>query len=312
MRFFGPQAAPQSMKVSHVDFADGLPEIDLVSDVVIRAGQRSSFSGHGGTLRVGKWQVQVHRGGSLELVQLIVAESLFSSAVVIEGVATFANSTFVDCTARLNAVSEDGLESRGGAVSVLGGGKLGMQHCSMRRNKVREGSKCCGGALIVSASSAAELVDTELSSNIAIGGRIAATGGAVCVRDNSSMKLVRSTLAQNVADGSNGSSSSAYGGAVFIGDDSVGEVSESEIVENAAREALNFPTGGAFYVTNRARLVLTTSKVNRNVADGGGGYSHNPAGGAIYLYSSEGEIVNCDLLKNIVRGGKYANAGTNP
>ncbi len=50
----------------------------------------SSFSGHRGTLRVGKWQVQVHRGGSLELVQLIVAESLVSSAVVIEGVATFA------------------------------------------------------------------------------------------------------------------------------------------------------------------------------------------------------------------------------
>jgi hypothetical protein len=246
-------------------------------------------------------------------VQLIFAESLVSSAVVIEGVATFANSTFVDCTARLNAVSEDGLESRGGAISVLGGGKLGMQHCSMRWNKVRDGSKCCGGALIVSASSAAELVDTELKSNLAIGGRIAARGGAVCVRDNSSMKLLRSTLAQNVADGSKLSSSSANGGAVFIGDDSVGEVSESEIVENAAREALNFPTGGAFYVTNRARLVLTTSKVNHNVADGGGGgYSHNPAGGAIYLYLSEGEIVNCDLLKNIVRGGKFANAGTNP
>jgi hypothetical protein len=127
------------------------------------------------------------------------------------------------------------------------------------------------------------------------------------------MKLLRSTLAQNVADGSKLSSSSANGGAVFIGDDSVGEVSESEIVENAAREALNYPTGGAFYVTNGARLVLTTSKVNHNVADGGGGgYSHNPAGGAIYLYLSEGEIVNCDLLKNIVRGGKFANAGTNP
>jgi hypothetical protein len=182
----------------------------------------------------------------------------------------------------------------------------------MRRNKVRDGSKCCGGALIVSASSAAELVDTELSSNIAIGGRVAATGGAVCVCDNSSMKLLRSTLAQNVADGSNGSSSSAHGGAVFIGDDSVGEVSESEIVENVARDALDYPNGGAFYVTNCARLVLTTSKVNRNVADGGGGYSHNPAGGAIYLYSSEGEIVNCELLENIVRGGEYASAGTHP
>jgi hypothetical protein len=182
----------------------------------------------------------------------------------------------------------------------------------MRRNKVREGSKCCGGALIVSASSAAELVDSEFNSNVAIGGRLAVTGGAVCVRDNSSMKLLRSTLAQNVADSSNGSSSSANGGAVFIGDDSVGEVSESELVENVAMAASSFPAGGAFYVTNRARLVLTTSKVNRNVADAGGGYSKNAAGGAIYLYYSEGEIDKCELLENIVRGGQYANAGTDP
>jgi hypothetical protein len=118
---------------------------------------------------------------------------------------------------------------------------------------------------------------------------------------------------QNVADGSNGSSSSANGGAVFIGDDSVGEVSESELVENVVREASSFPAGGAFFVTNRARLVLTTSKVTCNVADAGGGYSYNPAGGAIYLYyNSEGEIVNCELLENIVRGGLYANAGTDP
>jgi hypothetical protein len=158
----------------------------------------------------------------------------------------------------------------------------------------------------------AELVDTELNSNIAIGGRIAATGGAVCVRDFSSMKLLRSTLAQNVADGSNGRSSAAYGGAVFIGDDSVGDVSESELVENVARAAVTYPMGGAFYVTDRAKLVLTTSKVNRNVADGGGGYSYNPAGGAIYLYSSEGDIVNCEFLENIARGGLYASAGTDP
>ena len=84
-----------------------------------------------------------------------------------------------------------------------------MQHCSMRRNTVRDGLKCSGGALIVSAGSAAELVDTELSSNIAFGGRIGAFGGAVCVGDNSSLRLVRSTLARNVADGSSGTSSFA-------------------------------------------------------------------------------------------------------
>jgi hypothetical protein len=170
-KFFGPQAAPQSMPVSHVEFGDGLLAVDLVADVVIRAGQRLSFFGHGGTLRVGNWQVQVHGGGSLNLTRLGVAESLVSSAVVIEGVATFANSSFVDCTARQNAVSEDGLESRGRAISVVGGGRFGMEYSSMRRSTVRDGVKCSGGALMVSGASAAALVDTELSSNVAIGGR---------------------------------------------------------------------------------------------------------------------------------------------
>jgi hypothetical protein len=312
MRFFGPQAAPQSMKVSHVEFADGLPAIDLVSDVVIRAGQRLSFSGHGGALRVGNWQVQVHRGGSLNLTRLVVAESFFSSAIVIEGMATFANSTFVNCTARMNAVSGVGLESRGGAISVLGGGMLGMQHCSMRRNTVRNGFKCTGGALMVSGASAAALVDTELSSNVAIGGRNGAFGGAISVCDSSSLRLVRSTLVRNVADGSNGDSSFAYGGAIFIsGDGSVGALSESEIVDNVARAALSFPLGGAFYVEKGARLVLTTSSVNRNFAEGGD-YTHLPAGGAMYLDSSTIEIVDCELLENVARGGKYANAGTAP
>jgi hypothetical protein len=309
MRFFGPQAAPQSIPTSHVEFADGLPAIDLVSDVVIRAGQRLSFSGHGGTFRVGNWQIQVHRGGSLNLARLGVAESLVSSAVVIEGVAAFANSSFVDCTARLNAVSEDGLESRGGAISVVGGGRLEMQHCAMRRNTVRDGVKCSGGALMVSAASTAALVDAELSSNVAVGGRNGVFGGAISVRDGSSLRVLQSTLVRNVADGRNGDSSFAYGGAIYISDEgSVGEVSKSEIVDNVARAALSFPYGGAVYVEKRARLLLTTSKVNRNVAEGG----DNPAGGAIYLQGATGEIVDCELLENIVHGGRYANAGTAP
>jgi hypothetical protein len=312
LRFFGPQAALQSMPVSHVEFADGLPAIDLVSDVVIRAGQRLSLSGHGGTFRVGNWQIQVHRGGSLNLARLGVAESLVSSAVVIEGVAAFANSSFVDCTARLNAVSKDGLESRGGAISIVGGGRLEMQHCSMRRNTVRDGVHCSGGALMVSAASVAALVNAELSSNVAIGGRNGAFGGAISVRDGSSLRLVQSTLARNVADGSNGRSSFAYGGAVFIsGDGSVGEVSKSEIVDNIATVALTYPQGGAFFVEQGARLVLTTSMVNRNVAEGGD-YTYLPSGGAIYLDRAEGEIVDCELLENVVRGGEYANAGTAP
>jgi hypothetical protein len=132
------------------------------------------------------------------------------------------------------------------------------------------------------------------------------------------LRLVRSTLARNVADGSNGDSSFAYGGAVFIsGDGSVGQVSESEIVDNVARAALSYPMGGAIYVENGARLLLTTCKVNRNIAEGGDYTSllvaDEVSGGAIYLVDGgAGEIVGCELLENVARGGKYANAGTAP
>ena len=57
--------------------------------------------------------------------------------------------------------------------------------------------------------------------------------------------------------------------------------------------------------------MLTTSMVNRNVADACG-YAYNPCGGAIFLYLSAIEIVDCELLENVVRGGEYANAGTDP
>jgi hypothetical protein len=183
----------------------------------------------------------------------------------------------------------------------------------MRRNTVRgDGLKCTGGALMVTDASAAELVDTKLSSNVAIGGRKGAFGGAISVRDGSSLRLVRSTLARNVADGSNGDSSFACGGAVSIsGNGSVGEVSESEIMDNVARAALSYPSGGAVYVEEGARLVLATSKVNRNVAEGGS-YTYLPSGGAIYLDWSAGEIIDCELLENVARGGQYANGGTAP
>jgi hypothetical protein len=306
MRFFGPQAAPQSVRVSQVDFADGLPTIDLVSDLVIRAGQRLALFGNGATLRIGKRQVQVHPGGALEMTRLGIAESAVSSAIVVEGVAAFANCTFVGCSARLNVVSKLGLESRGGAIAVIGGGHLLMLQCSMRRNAVRDGVECSGGALLVSASSSAELNATELSSNIAVRGQIASYGGAVHVRDCSSLRLVRSSLAQNVADGGN-TSVCAYAGAVYIDGDSVGEVNESEMVKNLARLALRSSYGGALFVEG-SRLVLAMSKINRNLADGNG--QSNLAGGAIFLTSSVAEVADCEVVENVARGGVLTRAGT--
>jgi hypothetical protein len=178
----------------------------------------------------------------------------------------------------------------------------------MQRNQVRDGIECSGGALLLSASSSAELVGTELRGNAAIGGKKGSYGGAVRVRGSSSLRLMRSVLARNVADGRNGASLYAYGGAVYIDGGSVGEVRESEIVEHITRGAL-YSLSGAIYVEG-SRLGLSMSKMNRNVAEGG---AYVLGGGAVCAqYSAVVEIVACELLANVVRGGQYANGGETP
>jgi hypothetical protein len=122
--------------------------------------------------------------------------------------------------------------------------------------------------------------------------------------------LEQSTLLRNVADGSN-CTFYVFAGAVSLDDNSVAAVSESEIAENVAKAALSDTCGGAFYATS-SRLVLATSRINRNVADCG--FGRNAAnggfGGAIYLSSSAAQIVGCELVENVAYGGAYANAGT--
>jgi hypothetical protein len=242
------------------------------------------------------------------MMRLSVAESEASSAVVVEGVAAVANSTFVDCTARLNAVSEHGLESHGGAIAVIGGGILRMRHCSMRRNAVRDGVECSGAALLVSESSSAELDGIDLTNNIATGSWTGSYGGAVRVRSRSSLRLLRSMLARNVADGKNQTSLYAAGGAIFIDGSSVAEINQSKIVDNMAISALVGPAGGALYVAG-SRMVIVMSMINRNIAEDG---VYLLAGGAIYLNTCTAEIVDCELLQNVARSGAYAEAGTCP
>jgi hypothetical protein len=246
------------------------------------------------------------------MMGLGVTESVFSSAAVIEGGATFTNGTFVDCFAHLNVVSERGLESRGGAIAVIGGGRLTMQHCTMQRNIVRDGVQCCGGALLVSDSSSAELVESELTDNLANASSLSSNGGAVCVRERSSLRVVRSMFAQNVADGSNGTSLYASGGAFYLDTESTGEVNASDIVDNAATDSLGSPCGGAFYVED-SRLAAVASRINRNIARGG---VYGPSGGAIFFScwstSTAIDIADCEFLENVAQGGAYANAGTSP
>jgi hypothetical protein len=306
MRFFGPQLSPLSTQLSQVQFTEEHPlslKIHLISDVIVRADSRLSVSGRG-TLLVGKHQVQVRRGGALNVTRLAFAHSDTSSAFFIEGTAFFHDTSIANCHATTNVVTEGGMASKGGAMMVMNGGTLEMHHCTLRQNVVREGVECTGGALFVYNSSAV-LLKTELRGNVAIGGRQGSYGGAVRLSASSSLQLQRSIFAENAVDGQY-SSLYAYGGALHADENSVVEINGTEIVANRARASLLYTDAGAMYVEN-SRFVLTTSKIHRNVAEDS---TMMTSAGAIDLANANAEITDCLLTENVARRStRYTDAG---
>jgi hypothetical protein len=117
MRFFGPQAATGGSRTPRIISLPGeLPPVRLIADLVVRPGQTVPLIGGGNTLVVGKHQLRVQRGATLDLQRVTIAESAFASALVVAGGVFMTNCTVRDCVAQANSLSATGLESRGGGM----------------------------------------------------------------------------------------------------------------------------------------------------------------------------------------------------
>ena len=160
----------------------------------------------------------------LEMTRLGIAESVESSAVVVKGEALFANSTFVNCAVRLNALSENGQHGVSRwfhSCHTYVGESSGWRTASCDGTQCATDQNALEGRYSFLSPRWQSSPGPSSAANMAMGGRISAYGAAVHVRDNSSLRMERSRLAGNVADGNNMTSIYAAAGAIYIDGDSV-------------------------------------------------------------------------------------------
>jgi hypothetical protein len=209
-RYYAPYISTAYAPMA-VELAAGLNAVEILSDLVVHSGRSLIIIGNNNSLTLGSRQLQVMPGGSLTLEQVVISASK-ASALVVQGWARVANSTIRNCTAMLNVLSADGMESRGGAVYVTGGGVLEVLHASLAGNTAVNGTVHSeGGAIFAARNSTVKIMNSTLIGNKAVLGGYASSGGAICLRDGSSAELAAVWLAENEAtDGR----SASFGGAI--------------------------------------------------------------------------------------------------
>jgi hypothetical protein len=306
LRFFGPQVAAIGVLTapSVVEFAKGLGLIRSFSDIVVRSGQRVTILGNGVVLQLGDRQVRVMRGGELTLDSVFIAGSTDSSALVVEGKLVLRNSTVSNCSARLNAVSNDGLESRGGGVYVMGGGAVEVLDSRMVRNVAHEGMHSSeGGAIYATNSSSVRVTGSELVENAARDGSYRSSGGAIAAFGGSALTVEGSTLRENVAEGG---ASQCFGGAIHLAQESTGEITATALRGNVARRGEDMVWGGAIMVEASSSLTLGRSHLERNVVERG---DRCFGGGITLTHGSSAMVADTAFEGNSARDAFSISAG---
>ena len=104
MRWFGPQvqADQRSVPAHTIVLNEGIAAIELVSDLIFH--RNMTIFGNGNALKVGKHQLRVRAGAHLTIHQTILADSVDSSAVFVEGGMTSIFSTFTNNKASITAL----------------------------------------------------------------------------------------------------------------------------------------------------------------------------------------------------------------
>jgi hypothetical protein len=285
-RLFGPHSALPSAQVpTAIELPEGLGSVRLLADLVVASDRSLVVRGGNNILIVGSRQLRIEARAMLTLESLIVADSVKSTAIAVEaGSAIFINSTVRNCSAYLNAVNANWLlESRGGAISVNAAGRLELDFGDLDGNSVAEGE----------AQSA---------------------GGAIYCSGGSSISIARSKLRRNVAHRSGLTdrdlTGMSNGGAIFLKKSSLA-VSDSQLLQNVAKDGGFMSQGGAVYGCDGSSLTLRGSRLYENVVENGGllfSFEHNEDagcyGGAIYVeYECSVEVIECELCDNIARAG---------
>jgi hypothetical protein len=293
MRFFGPQAAAVGdFTLPQIIFLPGeLPPVRLIADLVVRTGHDVKLIGSESTLIVGKQQLRVQTGATLDLLGVTIAESATASALVIAGRISMKNCTIRDCVAQANSLSGYGLESRGGGMYVKSGGNAAVSDCRLVGNAARNGNLASeGGAIYAGFNSSVKLVGSVLSLNVVSTStsskpaesmlEIQACGGAVMLV-MASATLEDTLLLSNRAIGNACAITDpvgrhinqvegvgkALGGAICArGPGSTLNILRSKITDNSALSEVADAEGGALYLFNGVSSDIALSEFTANRA----------------------------------------------
>ena len=122
-RMFGPQAR-RAITPTTLQLPVLTDPVHLVTGLIVPSGAALAIHGQNTTLIVGRHQLYVPADAHLEMRSMIVAESIESSAMWIDGSADLKACIIRDCTTRMNAairLAEEAANT-GSAFMVAGGG----------------------------------------------------------------------------------------------------------------------------------------------------------------------------------------------
>ena len=310
----------------------------------MRSGQNVQLVGGESTLIVGKQQLRVQTGATLDVLRITIAESASASALVIAGGLSMKNCTVRNCVAEVNSLDGRGLQSRGGGMYVKTGGTAAVLDCRLVDNAARNGSVSSdGGAIFAGPKSSVKLVGTMLSLNVASnldlpgydarGGALFADkasveaedaellgnsaknfGGAICaLGPGATLKVVRSKLAGNSAVNNAGAAS---GGALSLLLGVSLEMVSSELTENVARSlsaVKPMSSGGALFIQGEHRVNIAGCTAERNAAesavDGGSAYGGAFCASCAGFTACELRIVDTTVLGNRAHARSWAHGG---
>jgi hypothetical protein len=312
LRQFGTYTtAGRSNKVT-VRLPARIDKIELVGDIVVKAGQRVRIEATEGQLVnviVGRWQLRVEPTAQLELVRLALSGSTGGSVVHNEGDLVIDSCLFSRNAASINAIlrfvevlaagdvdtSGSGsafLAAMGGAVLSVGtNASISVFSTRFEGNSVSSARAANLGGAIGGLGGTASIRGAFLSKNTATGGTVAAWGGALFFFFAKNVSIENAEFTQNevslldpmsTADCLVTSGMYAYGGAIHV-QQSAGTVRASVFQFNVASGGSQSSFGGAISVADSSSLDVDSSSLFHNEAHSS---RRSVGGGAIRVSSS--------------------------
>jgi hypothetical protein len=301
LRMFGAQARPyQSAAMRSVVWVPAnVGAIQLVGDIVVREGSSLALraeEGASATLVLGKSQLRVEPGASLELIRIELVDAFGGgSALHVEGTASVVNGTFARCKSEANVLARyleaavplgdgDGapvagaaLGSAGGAVIVLwSAAQLRVSSGVLRDNEASGGSVFNWGGALFAIGGYISLTEASLHHNVAAGGRFSVSGGAMSGAF-AYIEMADTVLLANEARQRDGAITNSFnlGGGVWV-QSSTAKLRRCRFEGNAVSSAGGSGYGGAMFV-DRSTVEVNGSWFSRNEASAGGKYAQSGA-----------------------------------